>query len=139
MTVLAVVAVLALVGCATVSVPGGSIDRQRGVVTFEAMGQAVATQETPLAMAQARLAAATIAKGCLLEKIKGAAVEAYAGTEDLQFSDSEVRSRTEGWLSRAEVTYEDKARMGESPVVTAVAMLTLPVKEYDLMLEDLVD
>ena len=137
---LAGVLALVCIGCVTMAVPGATITDD-GCVMFSADGQAVATKEDDaLAMAEARLAAAVIAKANLLEKVKGAMVSSSVAVGDLMFRSQEAEVKVQGFLSRATVTYAaaPDTRLGTSPVVTATASLVLSQEEM-LSLEDYVE
>jgi len=129
---LVVVGLLAvvLVGCAPV-VPGAEVSK--GVVTFSAEGTAVATDDSELALEQAKVAAVVIAKANLLEKIRGAVIGQKASTADIQFQGQEAEAALRGFLSRATVEVKPTPETKVPPTslkVTAVATLKLSVKEY---------
>lgn len=132
---LAGVLALVCIGCVTMAVPGATITED-GAVMFSATGEAVAAKEDDaLAAAEARLAAAVVAKANLLEKIKGAMITSSASVGDLMFRDQEAQLKVMGWLSRATVEYETPAptKLGTSPIVKATASLTLSQEEYLVM------
>jgi hypothetical protein len=128
---LAGVLALVCIGCVQMTVPGATMTED-GCVMFSADGQAVAAKEDDaLAGAEARLAAAVVAKANLLEKIKGAMVTSSASVGDLMFRSQEAELEVAGFLSRATVTYAaaPDTRLGTSPVVTATASLVLTPEE----------
>jgi hypothetical protein len=129
---LAGVLALVCIGCTSMMVPGATLTDD-GCIMFSADGQAVAAKEDDaLAMAEARLAAAVVAKANLLEKIKGAMVSSSASTGDLMFRDQEAQVKVMGFLSRATVTYQEPpaTRLATTPIVTATASLTLSQEDY---------
>ena len=129
---LAGVLALVCIGCVQMSVPGATITDD-GCVMFSAEGQAVASKEDDaLAMAEARVAAAVVAKANLLEAVKGAMLTSSASVGDLMFRSQEAELEVQGFLSRSTVTYAapPATRLGTSPVVTAVATLVLSPEEY---------
>jgi hypothetical protein len=131
---LVVVGLLAivLVGCAGKTIPGATVEK--GVVTFSADGVGVATEDTPLALEEARLAAAVDAKANLLGKIKGEIVAGKASVEGLQFASQEAEAMVHGFLARVTITYLAAPATNVPPaapaVVTATATLKMSEKEY---------
>ena len=128
---LAGVLALVCIGCVQMAVPGATINED-GCVVFSAEGQAVAAKEDDaLAMAEAKVAAAVVAKANLLEKVKGAMLTSNVSVGDLMFRSQEAELEVRGFLSRATVSYKEPpaTRLGTSPVVTAVAELVLTPEE----------
>jgi len=126
--------VLALaVGCQTAGpvVPGAeTVD---GKVVFSATGCSVAASESGLDIEKARVAAAVIAKGNLLELIKGARVNSSVSVDDLEFASQEAATMVEGLLARARITYaptpEVPAYEARPLTYTATASLALAPSE----------
>jgi len=118
-----------LVGCAK-TIPGATVEK--GVVTFSADGVGVATEDTPLALEEAKLAAAVDAKANLLGKIKGEIVAGKASVEGLQFASQEAEAMVHGFLARVTIEYQPApTNLPAGPVVTATATLKLSAKEYN--------
>jgi hypothetical protein len=114
-----------LAGCVHRAVPG-AVMTEEGTYLFEARGQSViAKADDPLSLLEAELAAATMAKANLLEKVKGAFVTSNVLVGDLMLRSQEAAVIVEGFLSRATVYVEAPS----PPVVTAVAMLELDACE----------
>lgn len=123
---------IVMVGCKSVSVPGSeSATRKR--VTFQGEGSSVvAKPDDPLALAEAREAAALLAKANLLAKIKGEYMTQTVRVGDLMFSSQEAAASVEGILARAKVTYRaPETRVPEPRMVTAVATLELTPEELE--------
>jgi outer membrane protein W len=137
--VLVVVGVLAvlLAGCASPNVPGATVEK--GKIVFKADGTAVAAKEgDPLALEEARLAAATIAKANLLELIKGAFVTSKVTVEGLMLESESAALSTQGFLSRTTIAYGEEPKVPPPAVVKATATLTLSKKDY-MKLKDYVE
>ncbi len=126
------VVLLGTAGCAQTQVPGAS-DAGRSVVRFEATASSVvARPDDPLALEEASVAAAAMAKANLLSKIKGEQMTSTVRVSDLMFAGQEVSARSEGFLARATVTLrEPEARAQEPRKVTAVATLELTNRELE--------
>jgi len=120
-----------LVGCSAVHVPG-AVTTERGTLLFSAEGSSpIMKADDPLALLEARTAAAAIAKANLLEKIKGAYVASNVEVRDLTFAAESAGVSTEGLLSRVVVTYAPLERTGQmAMVVTAVASLELTCDQF---------
>jgi hypothetical protein len=115
---------LVLAGCATQVVPGATAER--GVVTFSAEGTGVLEKaDDAMAMEEAKLAAATIAKANLLGKIKGEILTSKVNVERLMLANEAASSRVQGWLSRATVEYVAAEKAASPMTVTAIATLKL--------------
>jgi hypothetical protein len=123
------VVALFLVGCRTHGVPGPTVPGatvEEGIVTFSAEGTAVvAKADDPLAMEEARIAAATIAKANLLEQINGAFITSKVTVEGLMLESQAASDVVRGWLSRATVEYAAPEKVASPMTVTAVATLRL--------------
>ncbi len=126
---------LLLIGCALRPVPGG-VETGRGTLRFEAEGKSVvARSDDPLSLLEARLAAATIAKANLLEKVQGAYVMGEVNVDDLMFREQEAVAVVEGFLPRVEVTQVAQEASTEGSVVTAVASVELTRRELRRLAE----
>jgi len=121
-----------LVGCGMTQVPG-AVCTENGTYLFSAEGSSpVLKPDDPMALLEARVAAATIAKANLLEKIKGAAVDSMVRAEDLAFAKQVANVNATGLLSRVTITYHPTDRTGrDAMIVTAVATLELSKDEID--------
>lgn len=129
-TIVAIATLAALLtGCHLRAAPGG-LETERGTVRFEAEGSSViAKPDDPLSVLEARLAAATIAKANLLEKVQGARVASEVSVDDLMFREHEAVVAVEGVLPRVEVSYLEPAEEPAGAVVTAVASVELTRRE----------
>ena len=116
---------LALVGCAVTGPAPGAVVTDDGLIQFTAAGQSAIANDEAISMIEARAAAAAVAKANLLEKVKGAYVSGSVTVGDLMFSSQEARVSTEGFLSRATITYEEVSGVPAPNIVTAIATLTL--------------
>jgi hypothetical protein len=118
-----------VVGCAAPSagvIPGAEM--KDGAVVFSAMGKSVVAKEgDPLSEVEAEVAAITMAKANLLEKIKGARIGGSITVGDLMFESQEATLEMMGYLSRAEIEVMKRAesRLGTPPYVSATASLRL--------------
>jgi hypothetical protein len=100
------------------------------MVTFSADGtSAVSAEGDALAVAKAQVAAATLAKANLLEKIKGARVNNEVRVADLLFKSEAARTAVTGWLSRATLTPGETSRISEATMITCTATLSITTKE----------
>lgn len=123
------VVVALVVGCAAPSpgvIPGAEM--KDGAVVFSAEAKSVVAKEgDPLSVVEAEVAAVTMAKANLLEKIKGARIGGAVTVGDLMFESHEARLEMMGFLSRAEVEVMQRAesRLGMPPFVSAKATLRL--------------
>ena len=120
-----------LVGCGITPVPGAEITEE-GCLLFSAEGASpVLKADDAMALLEARVAAAAMAKANLLEKIKGAYIAAEVETEDLAFASQAAGVSVEGILARATLAYEPADRTGRAAhIVTAVASLELTEEEF---------
>jgi len=121
-----------MLGCRSVSVPGAD-SATRQLVTFQATGSSViAKPDDPLALVEAREAAALLAKASLLAKVKGEYMTQTVRVGDLMFSSQEAAASVEGILARAKVSFRaPEARVPEPRMVTAVATLELTRDELE--------
>ncbi len=117
-------------GCMTMVVPGAEV--AGGNVVFTAVGSAALVKaDDPMALVEARTAAAAIARAELLAKIKGTAIESTVQVKDLTFASQEAELQVDGMLARTEVNYAPMERTGQmAMIVTAEARLTLSCAEY---------
>lgn len=122
--------VVLLTGCIAPVVPGAQV--KAGTVVFTAEGS-VPLMKTgdPMALVEARTAAAALARAELLTKIKGALVIGNVQVKDLTFASQEAVTRVDGMLSRAEITYPPAPHTGPmAQIVTAKARLAMTCGEY---------
>jgi hypothetical protein len=89
----------------------------------------VAKPGDPLAVEEAKLAAATMARADLLQKIKGGFAASEVHVDGLMLEAQESVAKTHGFLSRADVHFPEHPEAPESEVVTAVAILRLTRQE----------
>lgn len=120
-----------VIGCGTPMVPGATVTED-GTYLFSAEGTSpVLKADDAMSLLEAKVAAATIAKANLIEKIKGAAIDSMVRTEDLAFARQAASTNAAGLLARATVTYLPSDRTGrEAMLVTAVASLELTPEQY---------
>ena len=131
---------IVLAGCSTCRVPGAKMT-ENGTIMFSATGTSVvARPDDALSLVEAQVAAATIAKANLLEKIKGGLVASGVTVGDLMFEKQEAQVRVDGFLARADVAFmeAEPSRLSTPLTVTAVASLEL-TKEQLEMLADYVE
>ena len=121
-----------------VIIPGATVTED-GAIVFSAEGQSVAKVMSPLSVAKAEAAAATIAKANLLEVVKGALVSSSVKVSDMVLAEQAAEKKVYGWLARATIEIIDApeavvektnlpAEPDETPefrIVTAIASLTL--------------
>ena len=89
-------------GCMTMVVPGAEV--AGGNVVFTAVGSAALVKaDDPMALVEARTAAAAIARAELLAKIKGTAIESTVQVKDLTFASQEAELQVDGMLARTEI------------------------------------
>ena len=118
---------IVMVGCAAQMVVPGA-DVADGIVSFQAKGTSVVTKEgDDLSMVEARVAAATMAKAELLAKIKGVVIGSNVTVGDLIFESQEAKMAVNGFLARADVTYEpvEPSKIQAYNTVTAIATLRM--------------
>lgn len=117
-------------GCMTMVVPGAQV--AHGTVVFTAEGSVpLIKADDPMALVEARTAAAAMARAELLAKIKGAVVVGHVQVKDLTFASQEAAVQVDGVLARAEITYPPMERTGPmAMVVTAEARLEMTCAEY---------
>jgi len=113
---------LVLVGCMSPVIPGAT--SEGGVVTFSAEGTSVlAKADDAMALEEAKVAAATIAKANLLGRIKGELLTNKVNVEGLMLASEAASIRTQGWLSRATIEYVKAEKVVSPMTVTAIATL----------------
>ena len=128
---LAVFGALALVltGCAAVRTPGAEIT-ETGMIIFRGEGTSVIAREGDfLSRLEAQIAAETIAKVNLLEKIKGAEIRGSVAVEDLMYQSHEAEMHVEGFLGGVTISYDEERMAAEPMTVTAIATLELTPAE----------
>jgi hypothetical protein len=141
----AIMSGLLFTGCATVREPV-EVAVEPATITFSAEGSSVASPADPLSLAKAELAASTIAKANLLEKLKGSVLANDVKVQDLMFVSQKATLSVYGWVNRVNIEIvEDEVvptnlpkKVADSDVVTAVATLELTMDEYN-NLEDYVE
>lgn len=130
----------------TMVVPGATVTED-GSLIFSAEGQSIATMESPISIAKAKVAAATTAKANLLEVIKGALISSSTKVEDLMLVSQSAEKKVNGWLARATVEIVpleeivvEKTNLPQEPdiepteqVVTAIATLILSQEDLDAL------
>ena len=118
-------------GCASYQVPGAE-KGEHGSYLFTSSGTALVEAPGDLReLTKAKMAAEAIARANLMKKIKGVHLTETVSVEDLVFSKQMARLETAGWLSRAEITFEQDTRRIEDEVVHAHASLTLTRRDLD--------
>lgn len=141
--IMAALVALAFTGCATVEEPVEVAEPAPTTVTFTAEGSSVADPTDALSIAKAEVAAATVAKTNLLEKLKGSVLSSNAKVADLMFVSQLAESSVYGWLNKASIEIVEQeavptklpAEMAEEVVITAIASVEIPIED----LEDLSD
>lgn len=135
--VVAVALIIGVAGCAQPEAQPepwrvtGADMTEDGIAVFSAKGEApVVETEDPVVLAKARLAAATIAKANLLEKVKGAVVTGNVTVGDLMFQNQAASTMVRGYLARASVVIEETPRGVAPDIVIATATLNLSPDDY---------
>lgn len=117
-------------GCMSHVVPGAQVAGGNVVFSAEASAPLMKTGD-PMALVEARTAAAAMARAELLAKVKGAVVEGKVQVKDLTFETQQTAVHVDGMISRVEIEYPPMERKGPmAQVVTAVAHLEMSCQEY---------
>jgi len=133
-----------ITGCATTKTPAPvTAPAKPSSTTFTATGVSVGDPSDSLSMAKAEVAATTIAKANLLEKLKGSVLSNEVSVTDLKFTSQAAKLTVTGWLNRADVVIieeeEEPSNLPkvteDSVIVTAVASLKVTYAELNALSE----